>query len=328
MIWVDYREKELIAHLDALNHNNNNDDDDASDAAPPFRTANLPIGDVVLTGRADADADADADAEKDKEQEKEQPRESDILCIIERKTVMDMAASIRDGRYEEQAYRLNDTRVANHQIIYAVEGDHNRTLLSSANRFSKNKITPDVMYAAFASIIFFKGFSLYNSTGVHDTASFIVNAHRKLHKELFGDTTRRKARRTLYYDNDDKGQQRGAESGGVPKTADDKGQKCNAEGEYNQLLKKKRSYASNECVSVAMLCQIPGISTTIANVLVAQFGTVGMLASRLNEQPGLLDEWRYAETTTKSGAKGKGKRLSKPMVAAIKDALLPLLAPK
>ena len=121
---------------------------------------------------------------------------------------------------------------------------------------------------------------------------------------------------------------RGAESGGVPKTADDKGQKCNAEGEYNQLLKKKRSYASNECVSVAMLCQIPGISTTIANVLVAQFGTVGMLAARLNEQPGLLDEWRYAETTTKSGDKGKGKRMSKPMVAAIKDALLPLLAPK
>ena len=302
MIWVDYREKELIAHLDALSN-----DDGSSGAAPPFRTANLPVGDVVLTGRAAGAADA---------AEQEQPREADILCIIERKTVMDMAASIRDGRYEEQAYRLNDTRVANHQVIYAVEGDHNRVLLSSANRFSKNRITPDVMYAAFASILFFKGFSLYNSTGVHDTASFIVNAHRKLHKELFGDKTRRKTRRALYYSNDDKSQECGVE-------AND-----GAEAEYNQLLKKKRSYASNECVSVAMLCQIPGVSTTIANVLVAQFGTVGTLASRLNERPGLLDEWRYAETTTKSGAKGKGKRLSKPMVAAIKDALLPLLAPQ
>ena len=315
MIWVDYREKELIAHLDALND---------SDVERPFRTTNLPIGDVVLTSDEN-------NTGRQQESETEQPREIDILCIFERKTVMDMAASIRDGRYEEQAYRLNDTCIANHQIIYVIEGDHNRILLSSANRFSKNKITPDVMYAAFASILFFKGFSLYNSTNVHDTASFIINSHRKLHKELFGNKTKRKTKptRSLYYNNHHNNQSTNNPVGNQTSNDDNRtndesthNETNNNTAEYNQLLKKKKSYTSNEGVSIAMLCQIPGISTTIANVLVAEFGAVGTLASRLNEQSNLLDEWRYAETKTKSGANGKGKRLSKPMITAIKNALL------
>ena len=33
--------------------------------------------------------------------------EEEELLIIERKTLQDLAASIKDGRYEEQSYRLN-----------------------------------------------------------------------------------------------------------------------------------------------------------------------------------------------------------------------------
>ena len=36
--------------------------------------------------------------------------------IIERKTLTDLAASIKDGRYEEQSYRLNGLPHHNHNI--------------------------------------------------------------------------------------------------------------------------------------------------------------------------------------------------------------------
>ena len=116
MIWVDYREKELITHLD-----------NALDDKKKFHICNLPIGDVIIG----------CDSENDI------PKPEEILCIMERKTVSDMAASIRDGRYEEQSYRLNDSNVPNHNILYVIEGDHCREL-SLTNRYCKNKITSDV----------------------------------------------------------------------------------------------------------------------------------------------------------------------------------------
>ena len=43
--------------------------------------------------------------------------------IIERKTINDLVASLRDGRYEEQSYRLNGVETHNHNIIFLIEGD-------------------------------------------------------------------------------------------------------------------------------------------------------------------------------------------------------------
>jgi crossover junction endonuclease MUS81 len=40
--------------------------------------------------------------------------------IVERKTADDLAASIMDGRYEEQKYRLKTSGLSN--VIYLVEG--------------------------------------------------------------------------------------------------------------------------------------------------------------------------------------------------------------
>ncbi len=43
--------------------------------------------------------------------------------LIERKSLADLAASIRDGRYSEQGFRLNQCSLHNHQIYYVIEGD-------------------------------------------------------------------------------------------------------------------------------------------------------------------------------------------------------------
>jgi ERCC4-type nuclease len=46
----------------------------------------------------------------------------DVL-LIERKSFSDLLASIKDGRYEEQSYRLlHSSGFAPHSIIYLIEG--------------------------------------------------------------------------------------------------------------------------------------------------------------------------------------------------------------
>ena len=55
----------------------------------------LLLGDVIITN--------------DKDEE---------VLIIERKTLRDLAASIKDGRYLEQSFRLNNCNCHNHHIIY------------------------------------------------------------------------------------------------------------------------------------------------------------------------------------------------------------------
>ena len=46
-----------------------------------------------------------------------------IYMIIERKTIQDLAASIRDGRYKEQSIRLSQSNIPNHHILFMIEGD-------------------------------------------------------------------------------------------------------------------------------------------------------------------------------------------------------------
>ena len=43
------------------------------------------------------------------------------MAVIERKSLRDLAASIKDGRYEEQSYRLNGLPIHNHNIVYLVK---------------------------------------------------------------------------------------------------------------------------------------------------------------------------------------------------------------
>ena len=43
--------------------------------------------------------------------------------IIERKSTRDLMSSIRDGRYEEQSYRLSGSSHPNHDIMYLIEGN-------------------------------------------------------------------------------------------------------------------------------------------------------------------------------------------------------------
>ena len=120
-----------------------------------IKTETLPIGDIIIN-----------DGIEDK-------------IIIERKTVSDLLSSITDGRYEEQSYRLNGCSHHNHNIVYLIEGDVNRV-----NRFkSDNHIDKLKLYSAMFSLNYYKGFSVFRSFSLDETANVICNMAYKMGKE-------------------------------------------------------------------------------------------------------------------------------------------------
>jgi len=117
LIKVDYREKDLIALLQLMTGDENNGE------PIKIKIDNLKIGDVAFI-KTDKDGN-----EVDNE-----------LLLFERKSLNDLAASIKDGRYSEQSFRLDGYQhVHNHNIVYIIEGDISRY---RENKFARiNKIT-------------------------------------------------------------------------------------------------------------------------------------------------------------------------------------------
>ena len=96
----------------------------------------------------------------------------DVL-LFERKTLADFAASIRDGRYKEQSFRLNKhCELPNHSIIYIIEGDLSKYVDRSKGG---NIITKKALYSAMFSTMFYKGFSIIRTMNIRETAELILN---------------------------------------------------------------------------------------------------------------------------------------------------------
>ena len=108
LIKIDNREQELIAEIQQVLS--------LFDTKEiHIKVEMLPLGDIIISDDEDND-----------------------LIIIERKSINDLIASIKDGRYEEQSYRLNGLELHNHNIIYLIEGNIHHPLFK--DRFDKPTI--------------------------------------------------------------------------------------------------------------------------------------------------------------------------------------------
>ena len=97
--------------------------------------------------------------------------------IIERKSLNDLAASLRDGRYSEQSFRLENNEIHNHNIVYLMEGDIHRY----SNKYSK--ISKKTLQVTMFCINYFKGFSIMKTRDVLETAEYILIITDKLRRE-------------------------------------------------------------------------------------------------------------------------------------------------
>ena len=99
---IDYREHKLITLLENIHQNSVSKESTKIN----LHVSNLQLGDVTLKLKS--------------VQDYENP-EPDI--IIDRKSISDLLSSITDGRYKEQSYRLQNSSLHNHNIIYLIEGN-------------------------------------------------------------------------------------------------------------------------------------------------------------------------------------------------------------
>ena len=170
------------------------------------------------------------------------------IVIFERKTLADLAASIRDGRYKEQSFRLIETAAASgfhkHNIVYIIEGD----LARYDERHTQ--ITKTALQSAMVSLIYYKGFSVVRTMNLGETAEFILNFADKVAKESAD------GMRPAYDD------EAATATTATPAQA------------YSEVSakKEKRDYITRENIGEIMLAQVPGVSAKMAAAILAKYG--------------------------------------------------------
>jgi ERCC4-type nuclease len=180
-----------------------------------------------------------------------------ILVIIERKSISDLLASIKDGRYEEQSYRLqHSSGISTHNILYIIEG-----------MFSQLKTPQDkkMVLSAITSLNYFKGFSVIRTCSVTETAEFIINMSDKMERDIKKGKTA--AFSFIQKKEELSGKSKELEEGeDAKKEEEEKGEdEIKKPQKYCEVVKKvKKENITKENMGEIILCQIPGISSVTA----------------------------------------------------------------
>ena len=215
---------------------------------------------------------------------------SNDCVIVERKTLNDLAASIKDGRYEEQSYRLNGLEHHNHNIVYLIEGDMSRF------NVLKNRIDKLTLYSAMTSIHYFKGFSVMRSINIEETAIMACNMVYKLVGGLKG------GKKGYYATKDDTTKD--------DATKDD-ATKAAVKNYCSVIKKVKKDNINPDNIGEIMLCQIPGVSSSSALAILSKFNTLPKLISCLKQDDKCLNDICTIDSN------GKSRKVSKTALATV-----------
>ncbi len=199
-----------------------------------------------------------------------------VISILERKTLADLLASIKDGRYEEQSHRLSHNGIVPlHNIIYIVEG-----ILSSVRSPQERKM----IFSSIASIQYFKGFSVMRTSTLTETAELIVSMADKIERNL----------------------QKGLVVYTTPVSSAETTQN------YCTVVKSvKKDNITPENIGNILLCQIPGISSTMAMAIMSHFRSFAHLMEEIKNNPTCLDNLTYEH-------KGKPRKINQTCLANVR----------
>lgn len=255
-IIVDFRETDLLLAINNIRSNGAYADCDIT-------TDNLPIGDMIIK--------RDDDTE---------------VVLIERKTLADLAASIRDKRYNEQSYRLNNCNIPNHYIYYMIEGNIHSYKSSRYGR----AVNKESLISAMTSLSYSKGFSLVRTLDITESALWLLQTADKLGR----------IKDKGYYDSNS-----------------DEQSNSDNQGDYVAVSNRvKKSNITKENIGAIMLAQIPSVSTASAQVIMERYKTIDALIDALrNDHKAIQD----LTTTTKSG---KERKLTKTCISNVYNFLL------
>jgi ERCC4-type nuclease len=263
---------------------------------------NLPLGDVIICDENKVER-----------------------LIIERKSIRDLSSSIKDGRYEEQSYRLNGSPFSNHNIIYLIEGDLNSKFLF------KDRIDKISLYSAMFSLNHYKGFSVLRTFTIDESSLVICNMAYKMKKcdvenkkpyyknklELLPELVLKPISELNTEDTD-------VVIPETPLTVEQNvvnNNKSNVnevnEKDYCAVIKKvKKENVTPQNIGEIMLCQIPGISSVSAIGILKEFQTLPNLLNKLRENNDCLNDVSYVNS------KNQTRKINKNVIQNIKKFLL------
>jgi ERCC4-type nuclease len=223
-----------------------------------IETAVLPIGDILMK----------TDEGKD-------------VLLVERKTLADLLASIKDGRYEEQSHRLKHASgFDSHNVIYLIEG-----MFSTLRTPLEKKL----ILSAITSLMYFKGFSVYRTASLQETAEFLIYMADKIDRNFV------KGVLPWYLSSKNEPEQSDTTEVGTLGPS------------YAGFVKKvKKDNITPENMGEILLCQIPGISSQYAQVILNHFGGFSTLLTKIKEG-GSASEFENITYETK----GKKRRIPK-----------------
>jgi ERCC4-type nuclease len=273
-LFIDNREpQQIIKYINALN--------DMAKVKMVIEVKRLDIGDYILF-----------DEEKNKN-----------LIIIERKSLQDLESSIKDGRYNEQSFRLNQSITHNHNIIYLIEGN----IINHRNQNFKS-----TLYSSLFSLNYYKGFSVFNSVNLVETGEIIYNFANKMLREKNkpGFYTERWVANTILDETENTIEVGKENVDDIDK--DDNNMRENDNNYLETLKVAKKSNVTCDNIMELMLMQIPGIKTQTSNAICSKFKTLSELLDGLRENENCLDMIKMAS----------GRSISKTSRESIKKFLL------
>ena len=283
LITIDYREKELIdlfqmkfTEVKPETEEVKKKEKEIEDIK--IKVENLKLGDIIISDGYNE------------------------LLLFERKSLNDLASSIKDGRYVEQSFRLDGYEsVPNHNIVYIIEGDLSKW---KENANYNGRVNKKTLLSSMCSMLYYKGFSVIRTMNMTETCELILNWADKLQRE--------KLTKTPYYS--------GAkmEKPAQASEAQEQVQNVRESQHYCDVFKIKKEKNGNITpgnIGEIMLCTIPGISSKTAIVIMKEFKTINCLIKSLENDGHCLNNI-YMETN------GKKRKISSQCIENIKSYLL------
>ena len=204
-ITIDVREHELIQL--------------AGEKNIQIQTEQLPIGDILI-------------------------QHAEQTLVFERKTLADLAASIKDGRYSEQRQRLTSTYPF-HRITFIIEG----STTSLRTQPMTARIPSKTILSALISAQYRDGFHVYHTTGPTDTLWYLQQI-----AERMGEKTQLETECKEDY------------------------------GASLRVKTAKRDNVTPELCYLLQLSQLPGISMATATEIAKTYPTMRTLLSAITEK--------------------------------------------
>ena len=155
------------------------------------------------------------------------------------------------------------------------------------------------------SLNYYKGFSVFRTFSMSETATFICNTANKIKKGLLENKTPYYSEIVVKKSNSENELEESTE------------ESCK---DYVGVIKKiKKDNITEDNIGEIMLAQIPGLSITVAQDIMSQYKTINNLINILTTEPECLDNF---QVSCKKGTKQGTKKIGKNVVEKIKEFLL------